>query len=191
MKISNILDKIDQINAQDPNIEESEGQSYPKEILYSQRMTDMLHDYVSNPSDTLQIAARGQHIKRWSIPRSDYPMNRKGYLKWRTQLKIFHGELVGGILKSEGCSESFIKEVIELITKKNLKNDSQSKILEDVICLVFLKYYFKDFAAKNNHEKLIDIVQKTWGKMTEEGHEAALKLPFEEKEFKIIKEALA
>jgi len=191
MKISNILDKIDEINAQDPNIEESEGQSYPKEILYSQRMTDMLHDYVTNPSDALQIAARGQHIKRWSIPRSDYPMDRKGYLKWRTQLKIFHGELVAEILKSEGCSESFIKEVVELITKKNLKKDSQAKALEDVICLVFLKYYFKGFAAKSSHDKLIDIVQKTWGKMTEAGHEAALKLPFEEKELSIIKEALA
>ncbi|MEQ6118593.1 DUF4202 domain-containing protein [Reichenbachiella sp. MALMAid0571] len=191
MKISNIFAKIDEINVQDPNIEESEGQSYPKEILYSQRMTDMLHDYVTNPSEALQIAARGQHIKRWSIPRSDYPMDRKGYLKWRTQLKIFHGELVAEILKSEECSEDFIKEVVELITKKNLKKDSQSKTLEDVICLVFLKYYFKDFAAKSTHEKLIDIVQKTWGKMTEQGHEAALKLPFEEKELKIIKEALA
>lgn len=191
MKISTILAKIDAINAQDPNIEKSEGQSYPKEILYSQRMTNMLREYVANPSEALQIAARGQHIKRWSIPRSDYPMDRKGYLKWRTQLKIFHGELVAEILKGEECSESFIKEVVELITKKNLKKDSQSKTLEDVICLVFLKYYFKDFAAKSSNEKMIDIVQKTWGKMTEEGHDAALKLPFEEKELKIIKEALA
>ncbi|MEQ9288885.1 MAG: DUF4202 domain-containing protein [Cyclobacteriaceae bacterium] len=191
MNLQSIFDRIDAVNAEDSNLEKSAGQTYPKEILYSQRMTELLHQFTANPSEALQVAARGQHIKRWSIPRSDYPMDRKGYLKWRTMLKLLHGELLDGILKEEGCQPDFIKKVVDLVTKKNLKTDPESKLLEDVVCLVFLKYYFRDFAAKSSHDKLIQIVQKTWAKMTEKGHEAALKLPFEKHELDLVKEALA
>lgn len=191
MNLDKIFDKIDAVNSLDPNMDESDGQSFPKEILYSQRMTELLHEFAGDPSEALQVAARGQHIKRWSIPRSDYPMDRKGYLKWRTKLKLLHGELMEGILKEEKCEPDFIKKVVNLVTKKNLKTDPESKLLEDVVCLVFLKYYFRDFAAKSSHDKLIQIVQKTWAKMTEKGHEAALKLPFEKHELELVKEALA
>jgi len=191
MDIQKVLEKIDGINSKDPNIEQFGTESYPKEILYSQRMTEMLFEFVTSPSIPLQVAARGQHIQRWAIPRSDYSMDKKGYMKWRTVLKTYHAELLTELLEEEGAEQSVIDQVRLLISKRKLKTDPESKTLEDVICLVFLKYYFAGFAKKHDEEKVIDIVRKTWAKMTEDGHDAALKLPLDEHELKLIQSALA
>lgn len=188
--IDRIVEKIDGINEQDPNMEMFDGKAYPKELIYGKRMTDMLFLYEDHPSIAIQVAARGQHIKRWAIPRSDYPMDRKGYLKWRTDLKLFHGKLLSELLENEGADQNLIEQVNDLVTKKRLKNDLETQQLEDVICLVFLKYYFTDFVSGHEEEKVVSIVQKTWGKMTEKGHVMALKLDFTENDLKIIKKAL-
>lgn len=190
MDIQKVLDKIDDINSKDPNIEQFGTQSYPKEIIYGQRMTEMLHEFVSSPSIPLQVAARGQHIQRWVIPRSDYSMDKKGYMKWRTVLKTYHAELLTELLESEGAEEPLIDQVRLLISKRKLKTDQESKTLEDVICLVFLKYYFAAFTKKHDEEKIIDIVRKTWAKMTEDGHAAALKLPLGDAELSVVNKAL-
>jgi hypothetical protein len=174
--LNNVLDKIDAINATDPNMERVDDQEQPKELVYGQRMSAALQAY-GEASELLQIAARAQHIKRWAIPRKDYPMDRKGYLKWRTQLKIFHGNLIAEIMGSEGYTENQIKRVKDLLMKKNLQTDTEVQILEDVICLVFLHYYIDAFAIGKTEEKLIDILKKTWIKMSEKGHTLAQKLP--------------
>lgn len=188
--IDKIIAEIDAINAEDPNTENYKGEECPKELLYGQRMTDMLNEYTDTPSDAMQIAARGQHIQRWAIPRSDYPMDRKGYLKWRTELKLMHGEILTDLLAEEGADQSLIEKVNDLVTKKRLKNDLETQQLEDVICLVFLKYYFSDFSDEHEEDKVISIVQKTWGKMTEKGHDMALKLDYTEKDLALIQKAL-
>lgn len=185
-----VISAIDAINEQDPNLEKVNGETRPKELLYSERMTDRLKAFVESPSELLQIAARGQHVKRWSIPREDYPMDRKGYLKWRTVLKIKHGEIVGDIMATAGYSEPDIQHVKDLLMKKNLQKDPEAQTLEDVICLVFLEYYIDDFAAEHTDEKMISILQKTWGKMSEKGHEEALKLPLSEKVKSLVGRAL-
>jgi hypothetical protein len=191
MDIQQVLQKIDDINSKDPNVVQFGTESYPKEILYSQRMTEMLHEFVASPSIPLQVAAHGQHIQRWAIPRADYSMDKKGYMKWRTVLKTYHAELLAELLEEKGAEEPLIDQVRLLISKRKLKTDQESKTLEDVICLVFLKYYFADFTKKHDEEKIIDIVRKTWAKMTEEGHHAALKLPLGDAELSFIKKALA
>jgi hypothetical protein len=182
---------IDHINKQDPNTISFDGKSMPKELLYAQRMTTQLNEYDPEASETLHIAARGQHIKRWEIPRSDYSMDRQGYLKWRTQLKIMHAGLVEQIMSDNQYDQAAIQEVRQLIMKNKLKTDPKSKELEDVVCLVFLAFYFDDFMAKHEEEKVISIVQKTWAKMTDKGHEMALKLNFTDASAVIIKKALA
>ncbi|MFY0687884.1 MAG: DUF4202 domain-containing protein [Cyclobacteriaceae bacterium] len=189
-KLQSALDAIDAINQQDPNIERDNGQAVPKEILYSRRMTEMLLKYEESPTEELQIAARGQHIKRWDIPRKDFPMDRNGYLKWRTNLKLMHGRLLSEIMDQAGYDQSSIDTVSTLVTKKKLKTDAASKKLEDVVCLVFLQYYFADFSKEQQEDKIIDIVQKTWEKMTEKGHEMALQLPLGETELELVKKAL-
>lgn len=185
------IHKIDQENQQDPNTESSNGQELPKELLYSQRMTDWLKKYKPGASETLHLAARSQHICRWTIPRESYPMDRKGYLQWRTEMKRFHAEKAEEILASCGYDQELIDRVKSLILKQRMKTDEESQTLEDVVCLVFLEYYFSEFAHKHPEEKVISIVQKTWNKMSDEARQKALTLKFTEGDSALIEKAVS
>jgi hypothetical protein len=181
---------IDAENAQDPNSELYQSNSYPKELLYSNRMYEKLMDFYPNASEEIQIASKAQHICRWKMPRESYPMDRVGYLKWREDLKKFHAQTTAKILEKAGYSEGFIARVSFLIEKKLLKKDPETQLLEDVICLVFLEYYFDDFAQKHNREKMENIILKTWNKMSENGHQEALKINFSDANLQLIKDSL-
>lgn len=185
------IQAIDNANLLDPNTETYQNQTYAKVYLYSIRMTEVLNKFMPNAPEQLQIAARAQHICRWEIARNTYPMDRVGYLTWRNDLKIFHAKKTAAILKEVGYNDDFIAEVEFLIQKKQLKKNKLTQALEDVICLVFLEFYFDDFAPKYDEAKLIDIVQKTWNKMSEQGHQAALQLNFSESALALIQKALA
>jgi hypothetical protein len=182
---------IDKKNEEDVNAYQVAGIEYPKELLYSQRMTRTLLKFNPNASKAVQIAARAQHICRWKIPRKDYPMDKVGYFKWRETLKKMHADLTAEILEQVGYDEEFIKRVKKIIQKKLIKKNEESQLLEDTICLVFLDYYFDEFAAKHTDEKVIDILQKTWVKMSDEGHSSAMKIPYSEKGLALVKQAIA
>lgn len=189
-RFSETIQAFDEANRQDPHLERAGELQVPKELLYAQRMTAMLQDFAPDASEALQLAARCQHIRRWEIPRETYPMDRKGYLLWRSELKKFHGELASDIMRKHGYEEDTIERVVDLVQKRRLKTDPEVQTLEDVICLVFLKYYFAEFSAKHPDEKIIEIIQKTWKKMSEKAHKAALQLSFSEREGKLIEKAL-
>ena len=161
------IQNIDELNAKDPNIELHEGKEIPKELLYAQRMSNCLEDYLPSASEALKIAVRAQHIKRWEIPRSSFPEGRTGYLQWRTNLYKFHAKEVSKILKKLEYSTKEIEQITLLLKKKNLKNNPESQALEDVVCLVFLRYYLDDFAQKHPKDKIKHILFKTWNKMSE------------------------
>ncbi|GAL67483.1 DUF4202 domain-containing protein [Jejuia pallidilutea] len=182
---------IDKANSEDINTYEVAGIQYPKELLYSQRMTRKLLQFKPDASKALQIAARAQHICRWNIPRDEYPMDRVGYLKWRETLKKMHADLTSEILKKVGYDEQFDDRIRKIILKKLIKKNEESQALEDIICLVFLDYYFEEFAEKHPDEKVIDILQKTWVKMSEAGQQEALKLKFSEKSLALVKQAIS
>lgn len=182
---------IDKRNSEDPNVYESNGIIFPKELVYSQRMTQKLLQFKPDASKALQLAARAQHICRWEIPRKEYPMDRVGYLKWREALKRMHAKLTSEILEEVGYDEDFIGRISKIIQKRQIKKNEESQVLEDTICLVFLDYYFEEFAAKHTDEKVIDILKKTWVKMSEKGHQEALKIKYSEKSLALIKQALA
>jgi hypothetical protein len=181
---------FDAANAQDPNTEEYEGKLFPKELLYAMRMTEHLDTFSPNASEALQITARCQHICRWEIPRESYDMDRIGYLKWRQDLKKFHADKASGILEKIGYDTQLIERVAFLLQKKKLKRDPETQTLEDVICLVFLRYYLDPFMGKHPETKLIEILRKTWGKMSEDGRRAALELPLSERPGELLKKAL-
>ena len=189
-RLENAFALFDQANSKDPNKEEYQGEIYPKELLYAMRMTDKLSDFKPDASEALQLTARCQHICRWEIPRDSYPMDRVGYLKWRKELKTFHAKKAGEILASVGYDEEMIKNVAFLLEKKQLKKNKETQVLEDVICLVFLEFYFEDFSKKYDEDKLIDIVQKTWAKMSEEGHKTAMQLPLSQDSLALVGRAL-
>lgn len=175
-RLEKTLAAFDAANLQDPNTEIVNGKDTPKEWIYSQRMTNRLHKFYSSPSEILQLAARCQHICRWQIPRSNYPMDKQGYKQWRNELAIFHGNTAANIMLNNGYEEVDTQRIKDLLQKRSLKRDEEVQTLEDVICLVFLEFYLADFATKHDEEKLIDIIRKTWNKMSEQGHKAALEL---------------
>ena len=181
---------FDAANAQDPNLETVDGQPVAKELIYGLRMSAQLQKFCPDASIELQLAARSQHICRWKIPRSDYPMDRQGYKRWRLDLAVFHGVTAGDILAANGYREEVIQRVKDLLLKRSLKRDEEVQALEDVVCLVFLEFYLDDFAAKHDEEKLIDIIQKTWNKMSETGHAAALQLPLSPSMLALVTKAL-
>ncbi|MGJ8732354.1 MAG: DUF4202 domain-containing protein [Cellulophaga sp.] len=190
-KLKQAFDLFDKANEQDPNKETYQGKTYAKEVLYAMRMTKKLNSFAPNASETLKLTARCQHICRWEIPRDSYEMNRTGYLKWRQDLKKYHAKKASKILTAVGYDQNIIEKVAFLLEKKQLKKNEETQTLEDVICLVFLEYYFEPFAKKYSEEKLIDILQKTWRKMSKEGQDAALKLPLSKSSLELVGKALS
>jgi hypothetical protein len=177
-RFNRALQAIDAANAQDPNLEDWEGAPHPKELLYGRRMTECLERICPEASEVLRLAARGQHIRRWEIPRSGYPANREGYLRWRTRLYGFHGEQLGLIMAGAGYDDGSVQRVKRLLSKRDLRTDPESQTLEDTACLVFLEHYFATFALGQDEPKLIDIVRKTWKKMSDTARARALELEF-------------
>lgn len=190
-KFNKAIQLFDEANSLDPNKEIFEGKEYPKELIYAKRMTEQLNKFSPNASESLQLTVRCQHICRWEIPRNSYEMNRVGYLKWRKDLKDFHAKKAAKILSKVGYDTETIETIKSLLLKKQLKKNADTQTLEDVVCLVFLEFYFLKFSKKYAEEKLIDIVQKTWKKMSDKGHEAALSLVLPEAALALITKALS
>jgi len=190
-KFNKAIRLFDQSNDNDPNKEVSEGQEYSKELLYAIRMTERLNSFSPDSDEALRLAVRCQHIRRWEIPRENYDMNRTGYLTWRNDLKLFHAEKASEIMKEVGYDDELIEAVKFLLLKKQLKKNELTQRLEDVICLVFLEYYFEKFSEKYSEDKMIDILRKTWKKMSSKGQEAALELEFSDHSRELVSRALA
>lgn len=189
-RLQQLLSLIDDANGRDPNRETADGKSWPKEQLYSHRMTTRLREFMPEAPEVLRIAAHAQHIERWTIPRSDFPKTRPGYLQWRRQLGHFHADRTAELMAATGYPQDYIETVRKLLTKQQLKQDPLVQALEDVICLVFIEFYLADFAADYDRAKLIRILQKTWAKMSDRGHQAALQLPLPGDMLALIREAL-
>jgi hypothetical protein len=189
-KYRQAIQKFDEANSKDPNQEVANGETYPGELLYAERMTQWLDKLDPNASEALRLAARCQHIERWVIPREEYPMNRQGYIKWRNELKKYHAQRAEEILGDVGYDTDTINRVKKLVQKKGLKTDPQVQMLEDVICLVFLEYYFEDFSRKHEDDKLKDILKKTLRKMSPEGRKIAMKLKFPDRLEKLVEAAI-
>lgn len=184
------IERFDALNAQDPNVENADGVPHPKELLYAQRMSEWLDRFAPDASEPLRLAARCQHIQRWHSPRSSYPMDRPGYHRWRTDLAKFHAETAGRVLREVGYDDATIARVQSLVRKERLKVDPDAQTLEDVICLVFLQYYFADFSEQHDEAKLIGILKRTWAKMSPKGREAALALELPPEKQRLIEKSL-
>jgi hypothetical protein len=176
-RTASALAAVDAFNAGDPRRDVLDGKELPFETAYAERLTRWVLKLEPQASDVLRIAARAQHVGRWTVPRTSYPEGRGGYLRWREDLKKFHATTAGKILASVGYDPASIERVQSLILKKNLKTDPEAQLLEDALCLVFLETQFADLKGKTPDEKMKDIVRKTWAKMGPAGRSAAQALP--------------
>ncbi|MFO1417670.1 MAG: DUF4202 domain-containing protein [Methylotetracoccus sp.] len=189
-RLQRALDAIDAANSEDPQTWVAGGEAGPKALVYGHKMSECLHRLVGEPSEVLQLAARGQHIRRWRISRDRYPATREGYLAWRSELYRFHAEQMSELLLSVAYDAPTIDAVARIVSKRGLHRDGDVQRIEDVACLVFLEHEFGTFAAGHAREKLIAIVRKTWSKMSAEGRAAALTIPLPAELAEIVAEAV-
>jgi len=189
-RFESALRRFDEENSRDPNRDTADGVSHPREQLYAQRLTRWVLRLCPEASEVLRLAARCQHLCRWEIPRQSYPLTRAGYLQWRAALKIFHARKAGDILRETGYPEEMVRRVQDLNLKKNFPADPESRTLEDALCLVFLEFQLADLAAKNDDEKIINTLRKSWQKMTEPGRAEALRLKYGPREKALLERAL-
>ena len=187
---------IDAANSADPNQVSAEGKDWPKELLYSERMSEMLERFRPDADEAMKLAIRAQHIERWKSPRKDYPMDRIGYLTWRKDLYKIQANTAAKLLIEAGYDESEVDRVRNAVAKKNIKGNADTQLLEDVTDLCFIEHYLLDFVAKHpdySEEKWIDIIQKTWHKMSDDAHGFALsgKLKLPETLVPLIQQAVS
>lgn len=183
--------RLDAANAADPNVTVAGGEPVPHELHYARRMTQWLERLEPGASEALRLAVRCQHLQRWLIPRSQYPMTRAGYHRWRTDLGRFHADRAAEILRGVGYDDATIGRVQSLVRKEGLKTDPETQTLEDAACLVFLEEEFGEFADRHEQAKVVNILVRTWGKMSERGRAAALALDLPAPQRALIGKALA
>jgi hypothetical protein len=178
-RFNDTIANFDALNAQDPNLLSVNGENRPKELLYAERLSEMLDRYAPDASEALKLAARAQHIERWVSPRSDYPMTKPGYMQWRGNLKKHHAAVASSVMQSHGYDADTIAIVCGLLKKENLRSDADMQTLEDVIVLAFLEHDLDAFVQKYSdypEEKFLTILRKSYMKMSEKGKAAALTL---------------
>jgi len=164
---------FDAANGEDPN----QDQGRPKELLYAERMTEMLQRFRPDASEAVQLAVRAQHIRRWTVPRSSYPMTKEGYYAWRTGLYKIHADTAGDLMRQAGYDDAMIEQVKKAVGKRALKVNPDTQLLEDTADLVFIEHYMLGFAGQHadySEEKWLEIIRKTWKKMSDDAHAFAL-----------------
>jgi hypothetical protein len=185
------IERFDQANAADPALVDVESVQQPATLDYAKRMTAWLDRLYPDASEPLRLAVRAQHLLRWTFPRDRYPMTRAGYHQWRTAAGRFSADEAGKILRAGGYDDTTIARVESLIRKEGLKTDPETQALEDSTCLAFLERGFAEFAQRHDEHKVIGIVQRTWKKMSDRAHDAALGLSLSPDAGRLIGIALA
>lgn len=178
-------------NGRDPTVILVDGERRAKEQVAAERLAAWIKRLAPEGSEALHLAAYCQHLRRWEIPRETYDAGRLGYLKWRKDLSRFHADEASVVLRAVGYDDATIEAVRQINLKLGLQSNPDTATMEDALCLSFLEHEYPEFAAKHTDEKVVDIVQKTWRKMTPRGHTLALQLPLSGRPLELVKKALS
>ncbi len=189
-KVQNALNKFDDYNRNDPNIFTSQGKKYPQELFLADKLFNWINKLEPHASLPLRLASKAQHIGRWEIPRTAFPMDKNGYLAWRKELARHHAATACGILRNLAFSDEIITSVEQIILKKKIKGNPDVQAMENALCLVFLEFQYEDFYPKHE-EKIVNILKRSLLKMDKTGHEYALQLPYSSAGLTYINAALA
>jgi tRNAThr (cytosine32-N3)-methyltransferase len=167
---------IDAAHAADP-VRAPDGRA--AELIYADRMEAWVMQLVPDATPLLRLAARAQHLERWLVPRATFPLDKTGYHAWRRSLYTKQAERARALLLDSGVPATEAVEVVTWVSKSGLKTNAGTQALEDAACLVFLENEIGAFAAQHAEyprEKFIDILRKTWRKMSPAAQHAALAL---------------
>lgn len=176
MSYSRARELIDAAHAADPN-RAADGR--PAELVYAERMEAWVARLVPGATPLLRLAARCQHLERWSVPRATFPEGKAGYHAWRKSLYTRQAGRAKDLLLQAGIAAHETDEAHAWVSKTGLKTNAGTQALEDAACLVFLENEIGAFAAQHAdypREKFIDILRKTWRKMSPAAQQAALAL---------------
>ena len=190
-RLARAVTAIDAANADDPFTLVFEGVERPKEQLHAELMTGWVRRLDPQATDEQLIAARAHHLRRWALPRDDFPEGRAGYLRWRAALKRRHAEEVGAIMADVGYGTGSIERVQQIVRKERLGRDPQVQVHEDALCLVFLQTQFDELADRLGDDKTIDVLRKTARKMSDEGLALVASLPRSAEADRLLAAALA
>lgn len=185
------LAAIDAANADDPHTIVIDGRERPKEQAHAELMTRWVRTLSPDCSDAQLIAARAHHLRRWAIPRDDYPRGRSGYLRWRSALRRRHAEDVAAIMADAGYGDADIARVEAIVRKQGLGRDPEVQVHEDALCLVFLDTQLDAVVVQLDDDKMIDILRRTAAKMSPDGLAAAAGLRLSPEGARLLASALA
>lgn len=180
-----------QVSAHDPNQIVVNGELLPKQLVEAERISAWVLRLHPEASDALRLAAYAQHARRWEIPRERFPTGRVGYLKWRKELAKFHADVASETLSAAGVAPDTIAAVRRLNLKQGLSTNPDTQAIEDALCLTFLEFEFAEFAEKHPPEKVIEILRKTWRKMSPRAQAAATGLNLSPSALSLVQAALA
>ena len=181
---------IDAANADDPHTIVVGGAVRPKEQAHAEMMTTWVRRLDPDADDAQLLAARAHHLRRWTSPRTDYPAGRAGYLRWRTALKARHAEEVGALLEASGYDSATIERVQAIVRKDHLRSDPATQTHEDALCLTFLETQLGGVEEQLGDDRTVEVVRKTWAKMSPKGREAALALDLAPTQRDLVRRAL-
>jgi len=195
-RLSRAVAAIDAANADDPIRIVVRGEERPKELAHAELVTEWVRRLDPAPSDALLLAARAHHLRRWAIPRSTYPAGRSGYLRWRRAQHDQHARDVARILADSGYDDTTVARVQDLVRKRGLgpdpaRRDAEVQVLEDALCLVFLETQLGELSDRFDADKVVDILEKSAGKMSGQGLAAARALELDEQSRALLERALA
>ena len=166
--LTEVVAAIDAENEGDPN----QVAGGPRARVEGERAMHWVEVLAPDASPELLLAARAHHLRRWSIPRSSYPDGRRGYLRWRRDLKDVHATAVAEVLGAHGFDDASIARVQDLVRKKGLGSDPETQVLEDAICLAFLEVQYDDLAARLDDDHMVEVLRKTLKKMSPAGRDS-------------------
>jgi hypothetical protein len=163
----------------------------PRELVQAERLAAWIDELEPHASEALRLAAHCQHLGRYLVPRSTYPEGRIGYLKWRADLAKSHAQRSSEILRQAGYDNDTIEAVQRINLKQQMRLNPDVQTMEDALCLAFLEHELGEFAEKHDDQKLIEILTKTWRKMSPRAHEVAIRLPLSGRPAELVARALA
>lgn len=183
---------IDAANAGDPHTVELRGEVRPKEQAHAELMTEWVQRLDPSADEAQLLAARAHHLRRWSMPRSTFPVGRAGYLRWRTALRKQHAAEVGVLLTDAGYDAATIERVQAIVNKEGLAagTDPAVQVHEDALCLVFLETQLASTTDLVGDEKMVEVIQKTAGKMSAAGLAHVGAIPMREQDRALVARAL-
>jgi hypothetical protein len=181
---------IDAANVDDPTVITVRGEQVPLALAHGRLAAEWVADLHPDADETWLIAARAHHLRRWEVPRTDYPAGKPGYLRWKRDQRQRHAKDIAVLLADVGYDEAAIERVQALVRRDDLKTDAGAQAIEDAACLVFLETQLADVSKQLERDHLIDVLRKTARKISPSGAAAIGRIPLGDAERQLLADAL-